>query len=47
MSEVRLTGQLICTDAHELAVVEEYLPDHIARTRAEPGCLAFSVEQTR
>ncbi|MCT1829127.1 putative quinol monooxygenase [Brevibacterium luteolum] len=47
MSEVRLTGQLICTDAHELAVVEEHLPDHIARTRAELGCLASSVDQTR
>ena len=43
MSDVRLTGQLICRSAEEEAKVREHLARHIALTRAEPGCLSFDV----
>ncbi len=45
-SEVRLTGRLICASAGEVEIVRAHLPEHIRLTRAEPGCLAFTVEQT-
>ncbi len=41
-----LTGFLRCRDAADVAVVRRHLPEHIALTRAEPGCASFSVEQT-
>jgi quinol monooxygenase YgiN len=41
---IRLTGRLICANAAEAALVQAHLPEHIARTRAEPGCLSFTVE---
>lgn len=43
MTEVRLTGQLVCSDAAEQSLVVKFLPEHIALTRAEPGCLHFEV----
>ncbi len=43
---VVLTGQLICADTQEAAIVREYLEQHTRLTRAEPGCLLFSVEQS-
>ena len=43
---VRLTGQLICRDDREAAVVARHLPDHVALTRREPGCLSFAVSST-
>ncbi|EEW25957.1 putative quinol monooxygenase [Rhodobacter ferrooxidans] len=43
---VRLSGQLICANDAEVAVVSQHLPEHIRLTRAEPGCLSFSVTQT-
>jgi len=43
MPDVHLTGQLICRSADEDALVRDYLPRHIALTRAEPGCVAFDV----
>lgn len=46
MQEVRLSGHLVCADQTEAALVEEHLPAHIALTRAEPGCLQFSVTRT-
>ena len=41
---IRLTGRLICANAAEAVLVQAHLPEHIARTRAEPGCLSFTVE---
>lgn len=41
-----MTGHLVCRSQDELAVVVAQLPDHVARTRAEPGCLSFTVDQT-
>ena len=46
MGIVRLTGQLICADTDDVALVAMHVPTHIALTLAEPGCLTFSVVQT-
>lgn len=46
MARVRLSGQLVCADAAQLALVEEHLAGHVALTRAEPGCETFEVSQT-
>lgn len=46
MTEIVLSGRLVCSNDEELAVVEKYLPRHIESTRAEPGCLGFSVVRT-
>ncbi|CAD6010530.1 putative quinol monooxygenase [Agreia sp. COWG] len=46
MSEIRLTGRLICADSDEARIVLDHLPVHVALTRAETGCLSFDVSQT-
>lgn len=46
MNDVRLSGQLICTDQAQVELVHAQLPLHVALTRAESGCLAFDVVQT-
>lgn len=46
MENVRLTGQLLCNDLGEAAVVVEYLPVHLGLTRAENGCISFNVTST-
>jgi quinol monooxygenase YgiN len=46
MSDVRLNGHLVCASRQEARIVAEFLPEHIALTRAEPGCLAFDVTPT-
>jgi quinol monooxygenase YgiN len=43
MMAVHLSGQLICKDATEAALVRQLLPDHIRLTRAEAGCEMFNV----
>ena len=43
---IRLRGQLICMTDDEARAVRTHLPDHIALTRAEPGCLTFDVAET-
>ncbi|MDQ2624366.1 MAG: antibiotic biosynthesis monooxygenase [Actinomycetota bacterium] len=45
MLRVRLSGQLVCADAAQRALVEEHLAEHVALTRAEPGCEFFEVAQ--
>ena len=45
MNEVRLTGQLVCTSDVEQGLVARLLPEHIALTRVEPGCILFEVTQ--
>lgn len=42
MPRIRLTGH-IDVPAPDRAAVAAALPDHIRRTRSEPGCLAFEV----
>lgn len=46
MGVIRLTGQLICADEGQAALVAAHLPEHIRLTRAEPGCLSFEVRQS-
>lgn len=46
MNNIFLTGQLICHDVDEIAIVVEFLPKHIELTRAELGCVFFEVNQT-
>ena len=43
---IRLTGTLTCTTEDDLKIVEAYLPDHTRLSRAEPGCLSFTVTQS-
>lgn len=43
--EVRLSGWLVCASEAEADAVRARLPDHVALTRAEPGCLAFAVTE--
>lgn len=46
MSHVVITGQLVCADSREAAIIARHLDHHIALTRAEPGCLEFTVDRT-
>ncbi|MET4097604.1 antibiotic biosynthesis monooxygenase [Arthrobacter sp. UYCu712] len=46
MSNVFLSGQLVCSNRDEAVVVAEFLPLHIELTRAEQGCLSFEVNLT-
>ena len=43
---IRLRGQLVCMSEAEADAVRLYLPDHLALTRAEPGCLTFDISPT-
>ncbi len=43
---IRLRGQLICMTPEGRSAVLAHLPDHIALTRAEPGCLSFEITET-
>jgi quinol monooxygenase YgiN len=47
MSNVILTGQLVCRDQEQVAVVVQHLLLHTQLTRAEPGCLSFEVNPTQ
>jgi quinol monooxygenase YgiN len=47
MSNVFLTGQLVCSDHAQVTVVAQHLPLHIKLTRAEHGCLSFEVKPTQ
>lgn len=42
---VALTGRLVCADAGQMMTALSLLPDHIALSRAEPGCLRFELWQ--
>lgn len=42
----QLSGQLVCHDQDQAAVVAEHLSGHVARTRAERRCLSFRVTST-
>jgi quinol monooxygenase YgiN len=43
---IRLRGHLICQSAQEAAAVRWNVSDHIALSRAEPGCLSFDITAT-
>lgn len=46
MPRLHLVGHLLCRSASEAETVATHLPEHLRLTRAEPGCLAFSVTRT-
>ena len=46
MGVIRLTGQLICANEGQTALVLSHLPEHIRLTRAEAGCISFEVRQS-
>ena len=46
MTEVHLSGQLVCRDNDDVAIVLQHLGRHIALTRAEAGCVSFHVTAT-
>jgi quinol monooxygenase YgiN len=43
---IRLRGHLICQTSEEAAAVRWNLPQHIALSRASPGCLSFELAPT-
>jgi len=45
MGKVYLDGLLVADSAAHRAVIDLYLDEHIALTRAEPGCLKFEVTE--
>ena len=46
MAQVVLSGVLVCRSDAEVAIVQRVLDRHVELTRAEPGCVSFTVEQT-
>ncbi|MHA7175951.1 putative quinol monooxygenase [Arthrobacter sp. Sr24] len=46
MNNIILTGQLICQDDAETALVKKFLPRHVELTLAESGCISFAVQQS-
>lgn len=46
MSEVHLTGELVCTTDDEARIVSLHFPEHIERTQAVLGCALFRVTAT-
>jgi quinol monooxygenase YgiN len=44
--EVRLSGQLVCNTRDQAETVQQHLQQHLALTRAEPGCQSFNVTKT-
>ncbi len=44
--EVSLTGKLACRDMAQMMAVLDHASDHVAASRAEPGCIRFDLVQT-
>lgn len=45
-AQVALSGRLVCAGPTELMAVLAHVEDHVAASRAEPGCLYFAISQT-
>jgi len=43
---IKLSGRLLCKSLAEVALVQQFLPEHIRLTQAEAGCLSFAVTQS-
>lgn len=43
---IRLSGRLVCVTEDERLAVLRHRAAHEAATRAEPGCLTFSIDDT-
>lgn len=46
MTEVTLSGQLLCVSRDEIDAVQRHLATHLELTRAEGGCLLFDITAT-
>ena len=46
MAQVVLSGVLVCRADAEVAIVQRLLGRHVELTRAEPGCVSFTVGPT-
>lgn len=46
MTDVHLSGLLVCRDHDDVAVVVQHLDRHVGLTLAEVGCISFSVTAT-
>ena len=46
MTQIFLRGRLVCRDDQEVDLVTTHLPRHIELTRAENGCISFTVAPT-
>ena len=44
--DVYLSGQLVCRDNDDVAIVVQHLARHVALTRNEAGCVSFCVSPT-
>ncbi|PNI09904.1 antibiotic biosynthesis monooxygenase [Arthrobacter sp. AFG7.2] len=47
MTDVYLSGQLVCRNTNDIAIVVQHLDEHVMLTRAEAGCVSFTVTPTR
>ncbi|MDO5642588.1 MAG: antibiotic biosynthesis monooxygenase [Paracoccus sp. (in: a-proteobacteria)] len=45
--QVAISIRLTCTDLNQLQILLDHLPEHVALSRAEPGCLLFTATQTQ
>jgi len=43
---IRLSGRLVCMTEEERSAVLLHRPAHEVATRAEPGCIAFRIDDT-
>ena len=43
---IRLSGRLVCMTEEERAAVLLHRPTHVQATRAEPGCISFTIDDT-
>jgi quinol monooxygenase YgiN len=46
ISEIHLTGRLVCANEEEARLVRLHLADHVRLTRDEIGCISFEVVHT-
>ncbi|PNI09772.1 antibiotic biosynthesis monooxygenase [Arthrobacter sp. AFG7.2] len=46
MTDVYLSGQFVCRNAEDVAIVAQHLDCHLLLTQAEAGCVSFRVTPT-
>lgn len=44
--QIALSVKLICADMEQMKIALNHLPEHVALSRAEPGCLFFATAQS-
>lgn len=46
VTDVYLSGQLVCRNTQDVGIIAQHLDCHVTLTRAEAGCVSFSVTPT-